>query len=126
MLDANFLNSEGKINEEIEILEFSPEFINTVNNVKIEDFYPQANYIKHKEEINKKYNNINELIEGIEGNIFHQLIYIPLLSPNKIDLNILKSFLTENKELLHNSKLGSYYRKLICLYDFLKYKVRKS
>ena len=126
LLDANFLNSEGKINEEIEILEFSPEFINTVNNVKIEDFYPQANYIKHKEEINKKYNNINELIEGIEGNIFHQLIYIPLLSPNKIDLNILKSFLTENKELLHNSKLGSYYRKLICLYDFLKYKVRKS
>ena len=66
------------------------------------------------------------MIEGIEGNIFHQLIYIPLLSPNKIDLNILKSFLTENKELLHNSKLGSYYRKLICLYDFLKYKVRKS
>ena len=74
LLDANFLNGEGKINDEIEILEFSPEFINTVNSVKIEDFYPPASYIKHKEEINRKYNNINELIDDTRDNKRHQLI----------------------------------------------------
>ena len=126
MLDANFLNAEGKINEEIEILEFSPEFINTVNSVKIEDFYPPKNYIKHKEEINRKYNNINKLIDDTKDNKRHQLTNILLLSPNKIDLNILKSFLTENRELLYNNQLEQLYKKLICLYDFLKYKLRKS
>lgn len=126
LLDANFLNAEGKINEEIEILEFSPEFINTVNSVKIEDFYPPKNYIKHKEEINRKYNNINKLIDDTKDNKRHQLTNILLLSPNKIDLNILKSFLTENRELLYNNQLEQLYKKLICLYDFLKYKLRKS
>ncbi|MDV3628486.1 hypothetical protein CMU78_09390 [Elizabethkingia anophelis] len=110
----------GKIHDDIEVPEFSPEFINTVNEIKFENFYPSKTYQKHKSEINKKYNSLQDLLNEYQKPL-HQFVYIPLLSPEKIDIDLLEKHLIENKKYLRDSKLGSFYRKLVCLYDFLKY-----
>jgi hypothetical protein len=52
----------------------------------------------------------------------HTLIYTPLLEPGKIDINELGVFLKANLDMLIESKYGTHFRKLICLYDYLKYK----
>lgn len=116
---AGYLNNHNKIDEDIEITEFSPEFIKKVNEVKIQSFYPATNYLKKKDVINTKYNSFNDL--RADNHQLHILVYTPLLSIEKIDLNDLMNYLNENVELLENSKYGSHFRKLICLYDYLKY-----
>ena len=112
--------TNNKITDDTDVTEFSPEFIKVVNSIKIENFYPSKNYQKHKGSFNTKYKTLKELLDGNKVPL-HQLVYTPLLSPEKIDLETLEDYLVKNKKLLHDSRLGSFYRKLICLYDFLKY-----
>lgn len=112
---------DNKIPEDTDIPEFSPEFINTVNSIKVEDFYPAKSYQKHKGLINEKYKTLKELLDDKDVEL-HQLVYIPLLTPDKIDLIVLEDYLKKNKKLLRDSKLGSFFRKLVCLYDYLKYR----
>lgn len=116
---AGFL-LDKKIPEDIDIAEFSPEFIATVNSISVEDFYPSKNYQKHKDSINAKYKSLEELLNDDKVPL-HQLVYIPLLNPEKINLIILENYLKTNIKLLRDSRLGSFYRKLVCLYDYLKY-----
>lgn len=116
---AGFLTN-NKIIDDIDVTEFSPGFIKTVNAVKFENFYPSKNYQKHKDAINKKYSSLKELLDDNKVQL-HQLVYTPLLSPEKIDITVLEEYLKKNKKLLRDSRLGSFYRKLICLLDFLKY-----
>ena len=115
--NGGFLNEHGKINEDIDISEFSPEFIKKVNEVNIESFYPSASYVRKKEEVNITYQSFNELKEA--ANQLHILFYTPLLSVEKINLEHLKQYLVENCDLLNNSSTGTHFRKLICLYDYL-------
>lgn len=122
--NGKFLNKHGQINEDTEITEFSPEFISTVNSVNREDFYPNQSYLKKKDEINQKHNSVEDIIKSFDNDL-HHLVFISLLDDDKIDLAQLEKVLLDKQQLLNNSKLGTYYRKLICLYDFLKYKVKK-
>lgn len=115
--NAGLLNESSKIDEDNETTEFSPGFIKKVNDVNIESFYPVANYTKKKDEINANYESFNQLKET--ANQLHILIYTPLLSVEKINLDDLKLYLDENYELLNNSSMGTHFRKLICLYDYL-------
>ncbi|GGG52052.1 hypothetical protein GCM10010976_24000 [Bizionia arctica] len=117
---AGYLNANNEIDEDNEITEFSPEFIKKVNDMKQESFYPSANYIRKRKEINDKYATFSELKS--DNNQLHIVLYTPLLSSEKINLNELLKFLQDNKELLENSTNGTHFRKLICLYDYLKYK----
>ena len=75
---AGFLNDDGTINEDLDITEFSPDFILTVNNVKRSDFYPNQSYLKKKAEINEKCKSVNDIIKNYD-NDFHHLVYIILL-----------------------------------------------
>jgi hypothetical protein len=122
---GGFLNENSQINEDIEITEFSPEFISTVNNVKREDFYPNQSYLKKKEEINNTCKSVDDVIENYDNDL-HHLVYIALLDDDKISLTELEKVLKDKISLLHDSKIGTYYRKLICLYDFLKYRGENS
>jgi hypothetical protein len=118
---GGYLNSIGEIDSETEITEFTPRFINKINSITIEDFYPAPSYIKKKEEIN----NFCKSIEDIKkkySNILHQMLYIPLLNKNNINIVDLHAFLEENIKLLDDSKHGSHFRKLVCLFDYLKHK----
>ena len=118
---SGFLNNEGKLDESIEVVEFSPLFINKVNSISREHFLPSQTYARKAEEINSKYNSIKELIVDLTTPL-HQLVYIPLLNDDKIDLIELNEYLADNMHLLGDSSLGSHFRKLVCLFDFLKYK----
>src|SRR5690606_39130379 len=113
---GNFLNENGEINIETEIMEFSPEFINAVNSVRREDFYPNQSYLKKKKEINQNHNSIYDIINSYDNDL-HHLVFISLLDDDKINLDDLHKVLVDKIELLHNSRLGTYYRKLVCLYD---------
>jgi hypothetical protein len=117
--NAGFINEEGRIDEDIDVAEFSPEFIKKVNDVTLECFYPAAGYIKKLEVVNEKYNSFKELREN-EDNL-HILVYTPLLDIEKINLEDLLEYLKENIDLLNDSKYGTHFRKLICLYDYLKF-----
>lgn len=116
---AGYLNENGKIDEDTEVTEFSPEFIKKVNEVDIESFYPSLSYKRKKTEINKTFNSFSDLIAT--DNQLHILLYTPLLSVEKLNLNELKVYLEKNINLLDNSGYGTHFRKLICLYDYLKY-----
>ncbi|GAA3747778.1 SIR2 family protein [Flavobacterium ginsengisoli] len=114
---AGLLNEFGKIDENSDIKEFSPAFIKKVNDVKIESFYPSKHYAKKLDEINETFSSFQELQQT--NNQLHILLYTPLLSPEKIDLEQLKNYLEANIDLINDSKLGTHFRKLICLYDYL-------
>ncbi|SMP23442.1 SIR2 family protein [Chryseobacterium profundimaris] len=118
---GNFLNDDGTLNDDNDITEFSPDFISTVNNVKREDFYPNQSYLKKKEELNTKCNSVTDVMKAYDNDL-HHLVYISLLDDDKISLDELEKVLIDKKNLLHDSKIGTYYRKLICLYDFLKHR----
>ncbi len=51
------------------------------------------------------------------------MIYTPLLSIDKINPEDLRQYLEENMSLIDDSRNGTHFRKLICLYDYLKYRL---
>ena len=118
---AGYLNHLGKLDEVIDVVEFSPSFISKVNSITRKDFFPSSNYAKKHTEINDKYNSLNDLVDDLPTPL-HQLVFIPLLEDSKIDLTQFSKYLSDNIALLSDSTLGSHFRKLVCLYDFLKYK----
>lgn len=86
-------------------------------------FKPISIYSKHEPEV-KKYSGINELRQNYDT--YHMMFYIPLLGLEKINIDELSEFLSDSyKEFesenapLYNYR--SYYRKLVCLFDWLKY-----
>lgn len=120
--NAGLLNEEGKIPENTEIIEFTPSFINKVNNIKPDNFYPSSSYRRKKTEINNKYKSLRELIDGCNGNHLHIMMYVPLLSIDKINPEELRQYLEKNIQLIDDSKYGTHFRKLICLFDYLKFR----
>jgi len=119
LTNAGFINDDGKIDEDIEVAEFSPGFIKKVNDIKLASFYPAASYIRKREEINATYKDFKELKET--ENHLHILFYTPLLNIDKINLEHLKQYIDERIDFLENSSMGTHFRKLICLYDFLTF-----
>lgn len=112
---GNFLGDNGEIPDDDKTLEFSPAFIEKVNSIQKQNFYPAQNYSRKADEINQKYSTLEELIKGED--FAHILYYTPLLETNKINLELLHNFLKEN---LNNKTLSNtYFRKIICLYDYL-------
>lgn len=115
--NSNLLNENGEIPTNDETIELSPNFISKINNIKIKNFYPSGSYLNKKEEINKKYDSFKKLI-SVEDTT-HAIIYTSLLDPNKIPLDELFAFIIQNfQKNIKNTNM----RKLICMYDFLKYK----
>lgn len=49
------------------------------------------------------------------------LVYIPFIDWTSMDLQILEKFLKENFNLLNVTSQSANYKKLVCLYDYLKY-----
>lgn len=119
---AGLLNSNNKIDENSEIVEFTPEFIAKVNNINRTDFLPAESYLRKKDEINKLYDSFSSLQKDCGENDLHMMMYIPLLSEEKIPIEELGNYLKEKISLVDNSKYGTHFRKLICLYDYIKYK----
>lgn len=119
--NSNLLDENGLIPTIDDTKELQPEFIDKINSIKISDFQPSGSYLNKYSEINAKYNNISELTAGETNR--HAIIYIPLLEENKLTSIEIFTFLKSQN--LRVNDLTTDYRKLICLYDFLKYKKQK-
>lgn len=117
---ANLLDENGDIPANDETKELSPAFIESANQIEIENFYPTISYQSKKKYINDKYNSINELTIGESDD--HATLFIPLLDLQKIDPEHLLNYLQSKN--LKIEDLKTPVRKLICLYDFLKYKLQ--
>ena len=113
-------DERGYVPANDETKELSPAFIESANQIKIENFYPTISYQSKKEYINDKYNSINELTSGESDD--HAALFIPLLDLQKIDTGHLLNYLQSKN--LKIEDLKTPVRKLICLYDFIKYKLQ--
>jgi len=101
---AGYLNNNGLIDKEIDVTEFSPHFISTVNSIQRDNFYPGKNYLKNKDEINTKYNSISEIINDKNNSDLNCLVCISLLDNDKICLNELEDFLKSREHLFQDKK----------------------
>ena len=124
LTQGNFLDEAGKIDENSDVIEFTPAFIEKINSISDKTFEPPASYKGKRSEVNQKYSSFDELVADCE--FLHIIMYTPILEPSKINLDSLKAFLKMNLDKLVESKYGTHYRKLICLYDYLKYKVANT
>lgn len=81
-----------------------------------------ANPYSYKEQlIQETYPSIREVINGNTADKAIKIIL--LLETEKIDLELLSQFLKDNFNLTKDQQNSSYYMKLVCLYDTLKYKI---
>lgn len=120
--NAGLLNQDNKIDENSDIVEFTPEFIAKVNNINRNDFLPAETYSRKKDEINRTYDSFASLKTDCGDNDLHMMMYIPLLSEEKLSTQELGDYLKNKIELINHSGYGTHFRKLICLYDYMKYK----
>lgn len=119
---AGLLNQNNEIDVNSEVVEFSPDFITKVNNISRDDFLPSDAYLRKKDEINRTYDSFASLKTDCGDNDLHMMMYIPLLFPEKLSTEELGQYLKEKINLIDNSRYGTHFRKLICLYDYMKYK----
>lgn len=115
---ANLLDENEDIPINDDTKELSPALIEKINNIRIEDFYPVNQYVSKREIVNIKYNSVNELVANETDE--HAIIYIPLLDIGKINTTELLNYLKRRE--FKTEDLKTQVRKLICLYDFLRYR----
>lgn len=79
---------------------------------------PSGSYKKKLSEIRRNHKDINSIVKAFDKT--HAIIYIPLLEHKNINLEQLLNFL---RVCFKNEKLKkkTEFKKLVCLYDYLKY-----
>lgn len=84
------------------------------------DFYPPAQYQGELKEV-QKCPNILGVQMRYSNNSFY---YIPMLKKEQIDVEDLRKYVLANMNLLNasNGATATYFGKLICFYDWLKYR----
>ncbi|OMD03504.1 hypothetical protein BJP49_01425 [Paenibacillus odorifer] len=141
------LFDEGKFNKELLIKESLPELLKRTNGslpvfkyIKKysedlpKDFEQFKNYSFRKlenETIRRsrqamRHTSIEAIVQNNLKNISAQLRYIQMLTPAQIDVELLGDYcrerLTEDPNILKDNKLKSIMKKLIRMYDLLKFK----
>jgi hypothetical protein len=79
----------------------------------------QSNAYKRSYEINCKDKSISEIIA--DNQPYKACYYIPFLPVAELNASVLEEFIVTNQSLLNDSNYSTYYRKLICMVDFLKF-----
>ncbi len=108
------LTKNGKMKKTVD----STEKLRTlVDGCTVERFFPSKTYSKKKNLIQKNHSSIKSVQRA--NDLAHTLFYIPLLKTEDINVNDLKSLLINNwnDDMIKDTQ----FRKLICLYDYLKY-----
>lgn len=116
---SNNLSEDGKLLSSVDVPD---KLRNLINECRVESFYPARNYSNKKDLIQKNHSSIKSIQRS--NDLIHTIYYIPLLKQENINSSDLKSFLISNwsDELIKNTS----FRKLICLYDFLKYGIQSE
>ncbi|WP_028590371.1 SIR2 family protein [Paenibacillus massiliensis] len=143
----DILFDEGKFNKELLINESLPELLKRtsgslpvfkyINNyspdlpIEFERFKNFSFKKLENETIRKHrkgmiYTSIDEIIRKTRSNLGAQVRYIQMLTPKQIEVERLGEYcrerLTEDPHILRKSNLSSGIKKLIRMYDFLKFK----
>lgn len=113
------LTKEGNIKKSSSLSDKLTKFADNTNTSK---YFPGGSYTKKKSQIQLNHNSIKSIQRAFDFK--HTLLYIPLLKEDNISVTDLKSFIMNNWEddLLKNTQ----FKKLICLYDYLKYGKQKN
>ncbi len=116
---ADYLTKNGKIKKTVVVSKKLQDFVSEVN---VERFYPSKTYSKKKIQIQKNHPSIKSINQLHD--LAHTIYYIPLLKKENILISDLRSFLINNwhEEVYQNT----HFKKLICLYDYLKYAVKEE
>jgi hypothetical protein len=85
-----------------------------------EDFYPPQQYRGELAEVQRVCQSIDGVHIRFGTNAF---FYIPMLRRDQIDLEALRKYIVGNMNVVNskNSVNATYFRSLICFYDWLKY-----
>lgn len=120
-----YLRKSGHITDENVLISdgLNSKIIQRAKRVNSNYFESGSSYLRHKEDV-QKYEGIKELKE--ENSTFGMIWFIPLLELDKIDIDELYDFLYNeyHKFFDENGELKNYLsqmRKLICMYDWMKY-----
>lgn len=114
---AHLLTEDGKL-----IKRGSPIINAYFKDKSQKSFYPTAkSYAKKENLIRSKYKTLADLIADNDSK--HCFYYIPLLEQEKIDMDELQQFLIScfNKDYIKDS----YFKQLVCYYDYLKFGLEK-
>lgn len=113
--EANLLNKDATLNV-IGSNKLKDKF-HLKDNIPI-CFLPAASYLKKQQEIRRKYKDVASIESAFDTS--RSLVYIQLLDHKNIDLIQLHKFL---RKCFINESIRSTtpFRKLVCLYDYLKY-----
>ncbi|MDA0919861.1 MAG: hypothetical protein O2945_12400 [Planctomycetota bacterium] len=98
--------------------------IRKIDSIDRTTFFPGGSYDAWQERVNDEYKSIKDILAADGETLNHRFIYVLLLNDRNIRLTDLAMFLRkyDNTENLENT----LFRKVVCLYDFLKYRKRKS
>jgi len=112
----------GGYDREENLLELDEKIVERINKT-YEDIFILSSYSNKKIEIQSTYKSINDI--NVDGQIdeAHKILYIPLLLMENIDIEELKDFINDRLYLLKGeNNCKSNFRKLIRLFDWLKYR----
>lgn len=117
-----YQNLTQNLNEDNSLKDFKGKFktLNNSQNISIDDYRNKSFLSKSLKSKLESYNNISDLIGDTDA--IHAIQRIPYLNQEKIDIVVLEKFLKENfHKAIKNSSQLSYFRKCVCLLDYLKY-----
>jgi len=122
--EAEYLLGSG---ESLHDTELDESILDYVNDTCIEKFYPSDQYMRKLEEI-QNIKGIDDLIK-IHGEE-HSIYYIPLLREDNISTEELRAYLKDRINCIHygecyNNFYTTSFRKVICLYDWLRFGLNK-
>ena len=86
-----------------------------------EGFYPPASYRSELNEVQNVCKSISGIMLRYSGNSF---LYVPLLRKDQVTIDDLEKYLLPNMKLINDKapNTQTYFRSLICFYDWLKYR----
>lgn len=117
-----YYRAELLLTEDGKLIKKSSALINNYFKDKCQkSFYPVKAYAKKEVAIQNKYKTLTELIN--DNDDIHCFYYIPLLEQEKIDISELRLFL--QKCFTNGYIKNTYFKQLVCYYDYLKYGLLK-
>ena len=94
-------------------------------NVTREFFFPPQGYHGEREQVERVFRSVEAVIMRYGSNAFY---YLPLLKPDQVNSDNLKSYIISNLNLITSKvpNTETYFRKLVCFYDWIVYGPHKS
>ncbi|XZE44044.1 SIR2 family protein [Pirellulaceae bacterium SH467] len=85
----------------------------------LSNYYSPKSYRRELERVQNECRCVKKVVETYGENAY---LYISMLRKDQIDLTHLRNYITANMKFVSPKKTQTYFRRLICLYDWLAYR----